>query len=101
VCSKRWLSLVSVSVTIIAPGRNVAVTPDADGCDMNMAASEALVLRAWVESTGEPRLRVRLVRISPGRAERLVLSTTSVEDACAAVRSWLVGFEQLTNSSDS
>ena len=60
---------------------------------MDVATLEILVLRAWLESGGKPRLRVRLVAVIPGQAERQVLSTTSVEDACEAVRNWLTALE--------
>jgi hypothetical protein len=49
----------------------------------------SLVLRAWLEPGVSPQLRARLVEIIPGRAERPVLATTSVDDACRAVRDWL------------
>jgi hypothetical protein len=48
----------------------------------------SLVLRAWLES-GVPHLRIRVVEILPGRSERSVTVTTSVEETCDAVRSWL------------
>ncbi len=49
----------------------------------------SLVLRAWLEPGIPPQLRVRLVEITQGRAERPVLVTASVDDACRAVRNWL------------
>lgn len=49
----------------------------------------SLVLRAWLESQVQPRLRARIVEIAPGRGERSVLVTASVDDACRAVRDWL------------
>jgi hypothetical protein len=48
----------------------------------------SLVLRAWLEP-GIPRLRVRIAEIHAGRDERSLLVTTSIEEACRAVRSWL------------
>jgi hypothetical protein len=48
----------------------------------------SLVLRAWLEPE-LPHLRARVVEIAPGRAERQVVVTTSVDEACRAVRSWL------------
>jgi hypothetical protein len=49
----------------------------------------SLVLRAWLEAGVRPRLRVRVVEIAPGRGERSVVATSSVDEACGAVRSWL------------
>jgi hypothetical protein len=49
----------------------------------------SLVLRAWLEPGVPPHLRVRLVEITPGRGERPIVATTSVDEACHAVRSWL------------
>jgi hypothetical protein len=34
-------------------------------------------------------LRVRIVEIARGRGERPIVATTSVDEACRAVRSWL------------
>jgi len=73
--------------------RNDAVTAYSQAREMDVATLEILVLRAWLESGGKPRLRVRLVAVIPGQAERQVLSTTSVEDACEAVRNWLTALE--------
>ena len=36
-----------------------------------------------------PHLRVRVVEIGPGRGERPMVVTTSVDEACRAVRNWL------------
>jgi hypothetical protein len=49
----------------------------------------SLVVRAWVEPGASPVLRARVVEIAAGRAERPVLVTTSVDEACHAVRIWL------------
>lgn len=49
----------------------------------------SLVLRAWLEPGSWPQMRARLVEIVPGRAERPILATTSVDDACRTVRDWL------------
>ena len=49
----------------------------------------SLVVRAWVEPGASPALRARVVEIAAGRGERPVLVTTSVDDACHAVRIWL------------
>jgi len=48
----------------------------------------SLVLRAWLEP-GVPHLRVRIVEIPPGRGERPVAVTTSIDETCHAVRNWL------------
>jgi hypothetical protein len=49
----------------------------------------SLVLRAWLEPGASPHLRARVVEITPGRGERPVVVTTSVDEACRAVRNWL------------
>lgn len=49
----------------------------------------SLILRAWLEPGIPPRLRARVVEIIPGREERPVIVTTSVDEACRAVRDWL------------
>ena len=46
------------------------------------------MLRAWLEPE-VPRLRTRIVEIVWGRGERPVIVTTSVDEACRAVRNWL------------
>ncbi len=48
-----------------------------------------LVLRGWLECGAPPGLRVRLVEITPGRGELSIIVTSSVDEACRAVRSWL------------
>jgi len=53
----------------------------------------SLVIRAWLEP-GAPHLRARVVEISPGRGERPVLVTTSVDEACRAVRTWLEALQE-------
>lgn len=49
----------------------------------------SLVLRAWLQPGVLPSLRVRVVEITPGRGEQSIIVTTSVEEACRAVRNWL------------
>jgi hypothetical protein len=49
----------------------------------------SLVLRAWLEPGVPPHLRARVVEIGPGRGERPMVVTTSVDEACRAVRNWL------------
>jgi hypothetical protein len=53
----------------------------------------SLVLRAWVEPGASPGLRARVVEIAAGRGELPVLVTTSVDEACHAVRNWLKALE--------
>jgi hypothetical protein len=58
------------------------------------AADEAhtgvLVLRAWVESDDELRLRVRVTRTIKGRTSEPVSSASAtIEGVCAMVRAWL------------
>ena len=36
-----------------------------------------------------PHLRARVVEIGPGRGERPMVVTTSVDEVCLAVRNWL------------
>jgi hypothetical protein len=74
--------------------RNDAVTADNQTGEMGVTVHETLVIRAWLEPGAKPGLRVRLVTIIPGQAERQVLSTSSAEDACEAVRNWLTGLER-------
>jgi hypothetical protein len=80
---------------------NDTVTADNQTGEMGVAPHETLVIRAWLEPGAKPRLRVRLVRVIPGQAERQVLSTTSAEDACEAVRNWLASLERENGSSAS
>ena len=48
-----------------------------------------LILRAWLELGDRPAIRVRVVEIDPGRSERSVVVTASVDQAVRAVRDWL------------
>jgi hypothetical protein len=66
-----------------------AVTPPAPGAAPGSGDMRSLVLRAWLEPGIPPHLRARVVEITPGRGERLVIVTTSVDEACRAVRGWL------------
>jgi len=84
----------------MAVHRNDDVTAESHAGEMSAATLEILVLRAWLEPAGKPSLRVRLVAIIPGHASRQVLSTTSAEVACDAVRSWLTGIEPEVAPSD-
>jgi len=65
-----------------------AVSSDAPGAAAGGGDVRSLVLRAWLEP-GVPHLRARIVEIAPGRGERPVVVTTSVDEACRAVRNWL------------
>jgi hypothetical protein len=67
---------------------NECMRPDATGAAPGSGQVRSLVLRAWLEPD-VPRLRARVVEIAPGRAERPVAATTSVDEACRAVRTWL------------
>jgi hypothetical protein len=49
----------------------------------------SLLLRAWLEPEVPHQLRARVVEIAPGRGERPVVVTTSVDEVCRAVRNWL------------
>jgi hypothetical protein len=55
--------------------------------------TEVLVLRAWVESAGERRLRVRITRmarpIQGATAEPVNSASATVDGVCATVRAWL------------
>jgi hypothetical protein len=49
-----------------------------------------LVLRAWVETDEEPRLRVRIIRLVQGdAAEPLSAASATIDGVCAIVRCWL------------
>jgi hypothetical protein len=65
-----------------------AMTPATPRAARGTGEMRSLVLRAWLEP-GSPLLRVRVVEIVPGRGERLVIVTTSVDETCRAVRGWL------------
>lgn len=64
------------------------MSPAMRGTAPDSGEVRSLVLRAWLEPE-VPHLRARVVEISPGRAERPVVVTTSVDEACRAVRNWL------------
>ena len=56
--------------------------------------SEVLVLRAWVESAADQRLRVRITRmtqpIQGARVEPMSSASATVDGVCATVRAWLL-----------
>src|SRR4051812_5650115 len=67
---------------------NGSVSPAAPGGVAGSGDVRSLILRAWFEP-GVSRLSARIVEITPGRGERPVIITTSVDEACRAVRNWL------------
>jgi len=64
------------------------VSPAAAGAAAGGGDVRSLVLRAWLEPE-VPRLRTRIVQIVSDRGERPEIVTTSVDEACRAVRNWL------------
>lgn len=57
--------------------------------------TEVLVLRAWVEGSGAPCLRVRITRmtrpIQGTTVEPMAVASATVDGVCATVRAWLEG----------
>lgn len=54
-----------------------------------------MILRAWMERDHVNRLRVRVIRLDQDQAAGAVLQAcASVDEACAAVRAWLVALEK-------
>jgi hypothetical protein len=55
--------------------------------------TEVLVLRAWVEGSGDQGLRVRITRmarpIQGATVEPMRTSSATVDGVCATVRAWL------------
>ncbi len=95
----KFLLLVS---GVIRPGTeslwarsagNAIVTAGRHGGTMNSKPPEVLIVRAWLELAAHPRLRIRIVAVRPGQPERHVLTSTSVNTACDAVRDWLTSLE--------
>jgi hypothetical protein len=66
-----------------------AVNPSTPRATPRSGDMRALLLRAWLEPGIPPRLRARIVEITPGQDERPVIVTTSVDEACHTVRAWL------------
>jgi hypothetical protein len=66
-----------------------SVSPVTPGTAPGSGDMKSLVLRAWLEPGVPPHLRARVVEIAPGRGERPIAVTTSVDEACRAVRNWL------------
>jgi hypothetical protein len=60
---------------------------------MNRKPPEVLILRAWLEPTAHPGLRIRIVAVRPGQPGRHVLASASVDAACDAVRDWLTSLQ--------
>lgn len=55
-------------------------------------AYEVLIIRAWAEEHGEAPLRVVLTRTATtGDDAPAPIAVASVDDACDAVRAWLLG----------
>jgi hypothetical protein len=56
--------------------------------------TEVLVLRAWVEGSGDQGLRVRITRmtqpIQGATVEPVSSASATVDGVCATVRAWLV-----------
>jgi hypothetical protein len=65
------------------------MSPANGGAHPASANVSSLILRAWIEPGLPPQLKARLVEIAPDRGERPVMVTTSVDEACRAVRNWL------------
>jgi hypothetical protein len=65
------------------------MNPAAPGSTSWSGYVRSLVLRAWLEPGVPPHLRVRVVEIGIGQGERPMVVTTSVDQACRAVRNWL------------
>jgi hypothetical protein len=68
---------------------NGPMNPAAPGAASWSGDVRSLVLRAWLEPGVPLHLRARVVEIAPGRGERPMIVTTSVDEVCLAVRSWL------------
>jgi hypothetical protein len=55
--------------------------------------TEVLVLRAWVEGSGDQGLRVRITRmtrpVQGATAEPMRTASATVDGVCATVRAWL------------
>jgi hypothetical protein len=61
---------------------------------------QVLILRAWAETSGNPRLRVRVTRVTQDRAgEPATSAVATIDGACALVRTWLEGLLQETTGS--
>jgi hypothetical protein len=65
------------------------VSPATPGPAPGSGVMRSLVLRAWLEPGVAPHLRARVVEIAPGVGERAIAVTTSIDEACRVVRSWL------------
>jgi hypothetical protein len=65
------------------------MSPAMPGDAQQSGRVRSLVLRAWLEPGIPPHLRARIVEVAPRLDEQPVLVTTSVDEACRAVRDWL------------
>jgi hypothetical protein len=63
--------------------------PGENGQHPSHESIRSLVLRAWLEPGAVPRLRIRIADIDPTPTGRPAMVTTSVDQACKAVRCWL------------
>ncbi len=60
--------------------------------------AQTMILRAWIETDGPQRLRVRVIRLRHDRAgEPTIGVAATIDGVCALVRTWL---EQLTGDTD-
>jgi hypothetical protein len=60
--------------------------------------AQTMILRAWVETDGPQRLRVRVIRLRHDRAgEPAIGVAATIDGVCALVRTWL---EQLISDTD-
>ena len=65
------------------------VSPATPGTAPGSGDMRSLVLGPGLSLEFRPHLRARVVEIAPGRGERPIAVTTSVDEACRAVRNWL------------
>jgi hypothetical protein len=68
------------------------MSPATTGAAPGSGGARSLVLRVWLEPE-VPRLRARIVEVAAGRVERTVAATTSIDEACHAIRNWLETFQ--------
>ena len=58
-----------------------------------------IILRAWTEPDHVNRLRVRVIRLGQDDgAGTVVQACSSVDEACAVIRAWLVALEESPGS---
>jgi hypothetical protein len=61
---------------------------------MDDAATGVIVVRAWLEPAAEPRLRVSIVEVRPGKEDHRLLACTAPAAVCEAVYKWVADFER-------